>query len=215
VTEQPPPGSGGPLQFDQVELPTAATTIVQRCAACKRPIAGTYYETNGAVLDPACAERLGGKSGGVAGFPVALLYGVGAALAGTLVWYLLMKAMRGTTLGIFAIALGYAVGRAVRIGTGGRGGAVYQALAMLLTYASICASDALYVLQRFDAAGTEKILFIFGAALVAPFTSGLRDILGLAIIGIAVYEAWKLNKPLVVTGPFRVAAAAPPPAGTP
>jgi len=218
VTEQPPPGSGAPLQFDQVDLPATATRVVQQCAACKRPIGDTYYETNGAVLDPACAERLMGKRGGgadVTGFPVALLYGAVAAIAGTLVWYLVMKALNGSSFGILAIVLGYAIGRAVRTGAGGRGGTTYQALAMLLTYASICASDALYVLQRFDDAGSQQILAIFGAALVAPFTSGLRDIMGLVILGIALYEAWKLNKPLVISGPFRVAASEPPAAGTP
>jgi hypothetical protein len=58
---------------------------------------------------------------------------------------------------------------------------------------------------------------IFGIAFAAPFLSGVSNIMGIIIIGIALYEAWKLNKRVAVTGPFRfgaepgVAAAAPPP----
>lgn len=214
MTEQPPPGSGAPLQFDQIELPAAATKIVQQCAACRQAVGDTYYETNGAVLCASCAQRFKGSNAGAAALPTAVVYGALTALAGTLVWYFVMKISGGMTFGILAIALGYLVGRAVRIGSGGRGGGAYQALAMLLTYASVCASDALFILRRFDDAGTAKILEIFRAALIAPFTSGLSDIMGLIILGIALYEAWKLNRPLTITGPFRVAPVAPP-AATP
>jgi hypothetical protein len=48
------------------------------------------------------------------------------------------------------------------------------------------------------------VLLLFAA--VAPLLAGASNIIGLLIIGIAVFEAWKLNKrvPLDITGPFRV-----------
>ncbi len=46
---------------------------------------------------------------------------------------------------------------------------------------------------------------------MAPFLMGADSIIGLIIIAIGLYEAWKLNKrnPIVITGPFDLAAAGP------
>lgn len=49
----------------------------------------------------------------------------------------------------------------------------------------------------------------FGLALVSPFLAGFQNIMGLIIIAIALYEAWKLNKRVIITGPFRLAPPAP------
>jgi hypothetical protein len=46
---------------------------------------------------------------------------------------------------------------------------------------------------------------VFLAALV-PIAAGFSNIIGLLIIGFAVFQAWKLNQRLKVTGPFRIAA---------
>src|SRR6185503_14842588 len=59
--------------------------------------------------------------------------------------------------------------------------------------------------------------FLFAIAFVAPFLAGAQNIIGLLIIGFAVFEAWKINKRPVlnITGPHALAAAAmpvPPPA---
>ena len=61
-------------------------------------------------------------------------------------------------------------------------------------------------------------LLIFGIAFAAPFLGASSNIMGLIIIAIALYEAWKLNRRIPVTGPFRIGggvAAAPSSAGTP
>jgi hypothetical protein len=142
VTEQPPPGPGAPLQFDQVELPAAAPKAVQTCAACRREITDIYYAAGGALLCASCAEGFKARGAATAAFPTAVLYGAVAALAGTLVWYFVMKISGGHTFGILAIVL----------------------------------------------------------------ASGLSDVLGLLILAIALYEAWKINRPLVLSGPFRIAS---------
>jgi hypothetical protein len=54
------------------------------------------------------------------------------------------------------------------------------------------------------------VVFLLALAFAAPFLGGFENIIGIVIIGIGVYEAWKLNKRQVleITGPHRVGAAA-------
>jgi hypothetical protein len=62
------------------------------------------------------------------------------------------------------------------------------------------------------------LLFVLGIAFAAPFMGGTSSLMGLVILAIALYEAWKLNRRIPVTGPFRVGAAlasAGAPVGTP
>jgi hypothetical protein len=42
-----------------------------------------------------------------------------------------------------------------------------------------------------------------------PFLSGVQNVVGLIILGIGMYEAWKLNRrlPLVITGPHALASS--------
>ena len=56
------------------------------------------------------------------------------------------------------------------------------------------------------------LLFVLAIAFAAPFLGGFENIMGIVIIGIALYEAWKINRkvPLEVTGPHRVGADPPP-----
>ncbi len=51
------------------------------------------------------------------------------------------------------------------------------------------------------------LLFLLALACVAPFLGGLENIMGLVIIGIGLYEAWKLNRrtPVTITGPHALA----------
>jgi hypothetical protein len=52
---------------------------------------------------------------------------------------------------------------------------------------------------------------LFALAFALPFLMGFKNIIGLFIIGIALYEAWKLNRrvPLAISGPYRVGATPP------
>ena len=62
--------------------------------------------------------------------------------------------------------------------------------------------------------GPGTVLVGIGAlvllAAMIPIFSGFSNLIGLLIIGIAVFEAWKLNKRVVlaITGPYRVAGGA-------
>ena len=80
----------------------------------------------------------------------------------------------------------------------------------------IAASYVLLALQHFDdSVDGATVMRIVGASLTAPVTGGANNIIGLIIVGIALYEAWKLTRAITIAGPFRVVAAAPPPAGPP
>jgi hypothetical protein len=239
----------GPLQFDQAEF--AGGQGSRTCARCSRASADEYFEARGQVLCRECAGALGG--GGKAPWWRAALYGAGAALAGTAVWFIIIKAT-DSEWGLVAIALGLFVGVAVRKGSGGRGGWKFQTLAMALTYMSITASHAPFLVAglargaqestakkagtnepepaaakqvapdkaaaapvRPSAAGLFLFLtIILALSFVAPFLGG-SGVMGLIIIAIALYEAWKINRRVPISGPFRAGpveggAASPPPA---
>jgi hypothetical protein len=51
------------------------------------------------------------------------------------------------------------------------------------------------------------VAIVFGLAFASPFLGGASNIMGIIIIGIALYEAWKLTRGVPVTGPFRLAPA--------
>jgi hypothetical protein len=50
------------------------------------------------------------------------------------------------------------------------------------------------------------VLLAFACAI--PFWAGAQNILGLVIIGIALFQAWKINRrvPLEITGPYKIAS---------
>lgn len=63
-------------------------------------------------------------------------------------------------------------------------------------------------------AGFFVALVVFAGFVYAlPFLAGLENIIGLLIIGFALYEAWKMNQraELRITGPYKVGAGPPPP----
>ena len=61
------------------------------------------------------------------------------------------------------------------------------------------------------------LALIVGIAAAAPFLGGASNIIGLLIIGFALWEAWKVNRGMkvVINGPFRIGAVAPPAPGVP
>lgn len=51
------------------------------------------------------------------------------------------------------------------------------------------------------------VALLAGVVLAAPFLAGFQNVIGWIILGIGLYEAWKLNRkqPLSIAGPFRLA----------
>jgi hypothetical protein len=52
------------------------------------------------------------------------------------------------------------------------------------------------------------VAMVFGLAFAAPFLAGVKNVIGILIIGIALYEAWKINRKVPISGPFRIGSGA-------
>jgi hypothetical protein len=194
--------SGGEMQFDKVEL--VAPAEARSCPICKLPITGAYFQIGQAIICSRCASTLSASQAGRGMFLRALLFGTGGALLGTIGWVAVEQAIK-SQWGFMAIGVGLLVGRAVKRGGRGLGGWPYQALAMVLTYASITCAHAAFILAQVPEASPG---FVLGLTFGAQFSS--RNIMGLVIIGIGLYEAWKINRLIPLSGPFRFGPAAKP-----
>ncbi|MEA2748665.1 MAG: hypothetical protein QOI41_2808, partial [Myxococcales bacterium] len=250
------------LAFDRAEF-AAAEDAAPACAFCKRVLGSSYFTINAAIACEDCHHLLATQvkeSKGVRAFFRAAAFGTGAAIGGSIAWYAVAK-ITGLEIGLLAIAVGWAVGKAVRKGARGPGAKRYQALAMLLTYLSITGSYVPLVWKGVTeaqhetpagkgapaaaagaaataapatpageppaaappaASGAEPVepaaagfvrmvltcIVVVALSLVAPFLGGASNILGIILIGIALYEAWKFNRgvPIVMDGPLRTNA---------
>jgi hypothetical protein len=144
------------IQFDHAEYegPVAAATT---CAACKQAIDETYYEANGVLLCPRCAEIIQAHLAGGSGllrFARAGLFGFAGAVAGFGLYFGVLK-LTGREIALISIVVGLVVGSAVRAGSRGRGGWAYQGLAVFLTYSAIVASYTAMIVPQV-VAGLEK-----------------------------------------------------------
>lgn len=214
------PSTTEPLTFDRAEYETPPPARAA-CSLCGDHALLEFWRCGANQLCEACSRKL--KREGLPPVPNAflraLVLGAGAAVLGAGVWYGIRKAT-GYDLGLIGLAVGWFVGQAVRRGTGNRGGWLYQTLAIALVYLAIASTYVPYVyrdlVQPTDAGESisGEIAFVLSCvfSLAAPFLSG---VFGIVIAGVALYEAWKLNKrpEYVVEGPFSISAPVPRPAG--
>lgn len=224
------------MQFDQAELDKEESQKFE-CSFCETPLVSSYFELNGQPACEACRYKVEAEMAtgpGMSGFFKAALAGLGAALVGAGIYYAVL-ALSGYEVGLVAILVGFLVGRAVRWGSKGRGGRSYQVLAVFLTYFAIVGTYIPLMIKEYvkenpaeteqvaaeTAAETEEmgvggaflglgLLLLLAAAL--PFLAGFENILGLVIIAVGLYEAWRINKRVVldVSGPFQVGKLAAP-----
>ncbi len=129
------------LQFRRAQpINAGGTSEPKSCAACKQRIGNEYYQVQTHVICPQCAAKI--QAGAQAAKPVSLIrpviYGLGAALAGCLL-YAIVLAM-GVQIGIVALAVGWMVAKAIRHSSYGVGGRAQQILAVALTYFAISTS---------------------------------------------------------------------------
>ncbi len=274
------------LTFDQ---PAPDAGQAPSCTVCGTAIPDRYFLAGQQVVCASCRKKLEDELSGryaSGGLARALLFGLVAAAAGSALYYAIL-ALSGYEIGLVAIAVGWMVGRAVFVGSGKRGGRVYQVAAVLLTYFAIVTTyiplmfkaareqglmtadsaavsagplagadsaaakgrAAAVALDAGDSAtaavdsvgavksaaalpdssptATQVSLVQFLVAMVAllglaaalPVLAGIGNIIGMAIIAFALFEAWKLTAKvtIAITGPFAVgaggAAGTPPPSG--
>jgi hypothetical protein len=202
------------LQFDVAEdtNPSATASVELRCTSCSTPLT-SYFDVNGRPMCEACKDSLIAfwNRSHVGTFPPAVFLGLCGAAVGAGLFYGI-AALTGYSLGLVAIVVGLLVGLGVRRGSGGRGGRPYQALALGLTYLAVCSTYVPMILKVFEERGLSPVpVQVAWIALKLPFLRGTEGIMGLIIIGIALYEAWKVNRqlPLSVNGPLAVGAQRP------
>ena len=206
-------------QFERMEPRDDAAPNTSTCSACQRSIPDTYFEAVGRIFCEPCRDAVMaslGSGSGTARLLKALVFGVGAAAVSAVVWYGIVK-LTGYELGIIAVAVGFAVGGAVRAGADQRGGWAYQAIAVLFTYLAIAASYVPLVMASFrttapaETADQTLLLLAIPVALALPVLQATEGtgIIGLLIVGFALYEAWKINKhqTIAFSGPFRLSRA--------
>lgn len=123
-------------QFGTAEYAGVAGT--EHCQFCRQPIGRRYYRVNSAMACAACGERaqheLPKDSHGR--FVRALIFGIGAAILG-LILYATFEIATGLIIGYVSLAVGYIVGKGIKMGSRGAGGRKYQITAVILTYAAV------------------------------------------------------------------------------
>lgn len=216
------------LQFDKAEMPDAPVANSVSCSNCQRPISSTYYQIGAGIFCSTCREVVVHVLENAGRFGRAVLFGGGAAVLGAIVWHAIRSAT-GYEIGLVAAFIGIFVGIAVRKGSMSLGGRKYQILAVVLTYVSITMAYIPPILEGLRAnaeSSAEKAsasgpptpggflvacVYLFLLALASPFLLGFQNILGIIIIGFAIYEAWRINgrQSLAIQGPFTVADASP------
>ena len=214
------------LQFRRAQPITSTEPQAERsCAACKQLISGEYYQVQNHVICAGCAEKI--RAGQQSAKPVPLLrpvlYGIGAALAGSIL-YAIPLAM-GFQIGIVALLVGWMVGKAIRKGSYGVGGRPQQVLAVALTYFAISTSffpaalfiGAKHAAEAKSAVGNQSVatvqppvqsakpkisggaaigallLFIFAAPFLELKYSPAGGLISLFILFIGLQRAWALT----------------------
>jgi len=232
MADPEPPASESALSFERAEFESEVAPGLA-CAFCRSPLHSQYWEI---TRRPACDQCRVTVQSQVATslsaprFLRALGYGALAAAAGCTAWIVVTR-VTGYEIGLVAVGIGYLVGKAVRKGAGGFGGTRYQVLALTLTYAAITLASLPAVLEvvahpsdghaaatRLAAHASVSVLglvwaclVVVGIALASPFLQGAENILGIFILGIGLYEAWKLTRalPIPILGPFSIQQGAP------
>jgi hypothetical protein len=225
----PQPSPSGPepeLQFRRA-VPLDGPPV-DRCAVCKNPIDGAFYQAAGHKVCPVCAQRIrqGQQGPAHASLAKAALFGGAAALAGCLI-YAAVAIVLHVEVGLVSILVGYMVGKSIRRASGGLGGRPQQILAVALTYFAVtttwipiaiyenisrphpsAASSAAAAAEtgpRKSVLETAAYLLLLTAA--SPFLGlrgGVSGLLTLAIIFFGISTAWRLTgrMDILVAGPY-------------
>jgi hypothetical protein len=212
---------------------------------CQRGLSDEYFDVNGQSVCDGCRaelEQVTQTPRGWGVFAKAALFGLGAAIAGAVLYYAVI-AITEFEIGFVAIAIGYMVGWMVRKSTGGRGGRRFQVLAVVLTYWAVglaytpiafsqaaaddekqkAATSAPAATPAESPAETEAmnipilVGILVGFSIVLPvlvvFGSLPGGLISGAIIAFGMMQAWRMTgTPALQISGPYRIAAAPPPA---
>ena len=207
------------LQFDRAEFDAAAPPQVI-CSVCQMVVQQAYYVSGEQILCHICREtREQDLEGfGLGRFLRAAFAGLLVAIAGAAVWWA-VRTWMNLEIGIISIFIGIGVAKAIMWGSYGKGGWLYQLLAVALTYTSVAMNYAPDIAQSWLADDPNApAAIVYPLAVVAgytvPFVNPAENIIGLLIIAFGLWEAFILTKKTdsQVSGPYTVTpgAMAPP-----
>jgi hypothetical protein len=206
--------------FEKAEYGAGSGTLAalaERCVRCRQPLTQHFFRLNGQPLCELCANAAVSASpqGADAAFLTAMIYGVGAAILGCIL-YAVVEIATGWTIGYVALAVGWLIGKGMKLGSSGRGGRRYQFVAVGLTYFSVSSASLvviLYGLRGHEMRISEQLaLRMLEYILLSPFLSlrtGLSGIIGIFILFIGLQTAWSMaaGSEYQITGPHSANAA--------
>jgi hypothetical protein len=139
MNDPPTPNSSSVPQFATAEY--ASPGGAETCKSCNKSVSGNYYRVNGSLACSNCVSQLQSQlpRDTHSTFVRGMIFGVGGAILG-LILYSTFGIITGLEIGYLSLAVGYIVGKAVRMGSGGVGGRRYQIAALALTYFAVSMS---------------------------------------------------------------------------
>jgi hypothetical protein len=143
-------------QFGKAEF--AGSSSADACHFCKQTIVGKYFRVNTGMACASCADvaKRELNKDNHAAFIRAVLFGCGGALLG-LILYATVSIVTGLEIGYVSLAVGFIVGKAMKMGSGGVGGRRYQFTAVALTYAAVSmAAIPIYMYYQSHETGQAK-----------------------------------------------------------
>jgi hypothetical protein len=227
--------SSGVPQFATAEYSGKAGGTV--CRSCGQAISGDYYRVNGVLTCANCGQRIKDEilKDSHTSFVRGILFGVGGAILGLGI-YVAFAIATGWMVGYISLAVGYIVGKAIVLGSGGLGGRRYQVAAVLLTYMAVSlAAVPIAISQHMKQKSAQQhaqlsesgavdapkmrpakaigVLALIG--LASPFlelANPAHGIIGLIILFVGIRIAWKLTagRQVNILGPLSDAAPATP-----
>jgi hypothetical protein len=149
------PSTGSTPQFATAEYKSPDGAEI--CKSCGKGISGHYFRINGALACESCISQLKSQ------IPVdthpafvrGVLFGIGGAIVG-LILYATFGIVTGLEIGYLSLAVGYIVGKAIRMGSRGLGGRRYQIAAVALTYFAVSMSAVPIGIHQYIKARQEK-----------------------------------------------------------
>lgn len=201
-------------QFATAEYSSSGANMT--CAGCHQPVSGSYFKIKGATVCAGCTQKIRAQipQDSHGAFARAVVFGIAGALVG-LALYVVFAIATGLIIGYVSLAVGYIVGKAMRMGSGGVGGRRYQVVAVLLTYFAVSMSAVPIAIQQAGhVAISGKAAAELALAGIASPILELRDpvhgLIGLIILFVGIRFAWRLTAAptLNVSGPYTAATAA-------
>src|SRR6202046_590209 len=177
--------SDGVPQFAKAEYSGGAGDPT--CKSCGQPISGAYFQVNGAVTCSNCVRQIKNQmsTDSHAALARGVLFGIGGAILG-LVLYVAVALTTGLIIGFVSLAVGYIVGKAVVMGSGGLGGRRYQIAAVLLTYMAVSlAAGPIAISQHMKQRSAQQHAQSGTATANAPKMNPAKAVATLALLGLA------------------------------